>query len=1205
MHSRIALILMLALTLAAGSQAHARKPNKRVLLVNSYHQNLAWSENILRGVSDVLRPGKSGIELLLENMDTKRVEFTPEYERQLREVYAHKYAKIRPDLILAADNNAFEFLKKYHEELFEGVPVVFCGVNDYKPSMLDDKPVFTGVAEEVGALATVRSAMKLHPGTREIYVINDFTPTGRAWTLDIRRQLAALEEDVQVTYAPPASFESLLEDVSELSSDSVVLLGAYYRDSRELYLGGEEAVRRISESSRVPVFGLLDFALGQGIVGGVLTSGYKQGQAMAQLGLLVLSGRKPARLPVITSGLLEAQYDYNQLKRFNMNISELAPDSGIVNRPRSFYQEHRVALFVILAFLAIQTVVILILAVNMRRRKQAERSLRKVRQDLEVRVRERTSELKESEEALRVVFDSSHDAIIVHTPEGVILDANEGMLKMYGLKREDLPTLSIARDISSRQCPLHTLSGVWAEVAAGHEQSFEWMARKPSNGKEFHVEVHLRPILFRKRAAILANVRNISSRKASENELRRTLSKLEAILDNSLMGIAMTRGDLLEAINQRGAETFGYSPEEATGRSWTEVLGTSEDSRALMLDMRDALESCGEFLTERELVGRNGEVSWCRMYAKAVDRQDLSKGVIWAWDDISDIKSAEDELRATREEALAANRAKSEFLAAMSHEIRTPMNAIVGMTEITLQTELTDHQRDYLRAVKDSADHLLQIINDILDLSKIEAKKLELDRVDFDLPLHLETTVRAMEVQASQKGLELELEMADDLPDCVKGDPVCLRQVLVNLLGNAVKFTHKGRVVVRARPAQSPNPDLLGVHFEVEDSGIGIPDEFRDTIFQNFSQNTRAYGGTGLGLAICKELIALMGGDITVSSEVGRGSVFSFDAYFEAGVLCGVQTRPALQPLSGQDGLHILVAEDNPMNVMVTALRLDEMGHTHEVAENGEQVLTMLRQGTYDLILMDVEMPVMDGLAATRAIRAATPEMDIPNPDIPIVAMTAHALKEFRDKCLEAGMDAYVSKPVDFEELAAIIGRIRAGHELADRIQTPVDEDVVLESAPVLGEFADAVEYESVGERPEQPASGPLDGDVVNAAPEGDSARAAADESLPEASQGPSPSERLDIDEAMFSDLVRTGVQEVRHLAEKVFGHLERGERKDAKGVVQTIRNICLVMGADDCAHMAAGTEAACRIAPDDEIVRYVHQLLEGLERFEAVFPFK
>jgi CheY-like chemotaxis protein len=254
---------------------------------------------------------------------------------------------------------------------------------------------------------------------------------------------------------------------------------------------------------------------------------------------------------------------------------------------------------------------------------------------------------------------------------------------------------------------------------------------------------------------------------------------------------------------------------------------------------------------------------------------------------------------------------------------------------------------------------------------------------------------------------------------------------------------------------------------------------------------------------------------------------------------------------------------------------------------------------------MDVEMPVMDGLAATRAIRAATPEMDIPDPDIPIVAMTAHALKEFRDKCLEAGMDAYISKPVDFEELAAIISRIRAGSELAERIQAPVDEETVLESAPVVSEPPLSVENELSQDKSEAVEDGPLSGETVTGGEETAAAEVNVAPDQPEAPQVNSAGERLDIDEAMFSDLVRTGIQEIRYLSEKVLALLERGERKEAKGVVQTMRNICLVMGADDCAHMAAGTEAACRIAPEDEIVRYVQQLLEGIERFEAAFQFK
>ncbi|GAB7023168.1 ATP-binding protein [Salidesulfovibrio brasiliensis] len=1162
MKRKAAIIIVVLATFLWTFDADARRTSKRVLLLNSYHQNLAWVENINRGVIDVLRPTETGMELLVENMDTKRVEYSEEYKKQLHEVYAHKYAKMRPDLVLASDNNAFEFLKEYHEELFKDVPVVFCGVNDFREEMLRDQPLFTGVSEEVDALETVRVLLKLQPSTTRIFVINDDTPTGRAWESDMRKQLGRLGNHIKLTYARPMSFDSLLTLVSSLEPDTVVLLGAYFRDSLKRYIGGKEAVRQISEASRVPVFGLLDFALGNGIVGGMLTSGYRQGQAMAQLGLLVLSGRHPEDLPVITTGLVSPQYDYTQLRRFGMDPSDLPPDSDIINMPRSFYEQHYLALYGIGIFLAVQTLVILFLAVNITRRKQAENSLRRIREDLELRVRERTSELKESEEALRVVFDSTHDGIIVHTPEGFILDANQGMLDMFGIKRRDLPTLSITRDICSRSCPLHQLSAMWREVAAGADHTFEWVARRPIDGTEFDVEIHLSPILFRKRAAILANVRNISERKHSENRLRQTLSKLEAILDNSLMGIAMTRGEIVETINQRGAETFGYTPEEVEGANWAELIEPSDGHEILVRETTKSLSVTGEYLTERLLTGKGNHASWCRMYAKAVDMRDLSKGVIWAWDDITDIKTAEDELRATREQALNANRAKTEFLAAMSHEIRTPMNAIVGMTEITLQTELAEDQRDYLLTVKESADHLLQIINDILDLSKIEAKKLELDNVDFDLPRHMTTTIKALEVQAAQKGLDLTLDINENVPVCVKGDPVCLRQVIVNLVGNAIKFTHNGHVAVRVFPGETQLDDegckRHELRFEVEDSGIGIPPEFMDSIFQSFSQNTRAYGGTGLGLSICREIIKLMGGSISVESEAGRGSTFRFTVYMQPGLTCpGIKTTAPLPAASDGKALHILLAEDNPVNVMVTALRLEEMGHTHDVAQNGEEVLEMLRSTSYDMILMDVEMPVMDGLSATRSIRAATPEMGILDPEIPIIAMTAHALKEFRDKCLEAGMNAYVSKPVDFEELMGIMNRLRK------------------DTATVL--VTSHEEQEAPEPMPEPPVPDPVP----------------ADEPEP---RRPGIPDSLGLDPTMLTDLVRTGIAEAHRLAERVRDELSRELRMEAKKTLRTIGNICRVIGAHNCSAFADQTEAACRIAPEDEILARLSSLLGMLD---------
>ncbi|HKI80347.1 MAG TPA: ATP-binding protein, partial [Pseudodesulfovibrio sp.] len=289
----------------------------------------------------------------------------------------------------------------------------------------------------------------------------------------------------------------------------------------------------------------------------------------------------------------------------------------------------------------------------------------------------------------------------------------------------------------------------------------------------------------------------------------------------------------------------------------------------------------------------------------------------------AELQTANDELSEAKVKAESASIAKSEFLATMSHEIRTPMNAIVGMTEITLQTELTEDQRDYLKTVKDSAQHLLSIINDILDLSKIEARKLELDHVDFDLPFHVRTTIKGLELQARQKGLNMTLEIDDSVPHCVKGDPLSLRQVLVNLAGNAVKFTHRGAITIRVRAAEGPAPDEtrpLGVAFAVEDTGIGIPREFLDSIFQSFSQSTRAFGGTGLGLAICKQLILLMGGDIQVESNVGKGSIFSFSVWFEQGFSCPMPDEDDTyrRPEAPSRPVRVLVAEDNDVNIMVT-----------------------------------------------------------------------------------------------------------------------------------------------------------------------------------------------------------------------------------------------------------------------------------------------
>ncbi len=693
---------------------------------------------------------------------------------------------------------------------------------------------------------------------------------------------------------------------------------------------------------------------------------------------------------------------------------------------------------------------------------------------------------------LRGVLDNAVDAIITIGESGVIESFNPAAEKLFGYEAREVIGRNISLLMPSPYRDEH--DGYLARYRATGEKKIIGIGREAlgrrKDASEFPLELSISECSVHGARTFTGIVRDITARKAAEQAILLAQAELQAVFDSSPVGMFLGDKDgRCRMVNAKFEQICGFRAEDMFGQQWVDSLHP-EDRTRVISEWYNAIGWSQSFESEHRFVRAGGQIVWANVKVATIRSGEITIGYVGTMEDITDRRRAETalqqnnlELKAAQErlenqtaqleqqarkileaheQAEQANRSKSEFLANMSHEIRTPMTAILGYTETLLEESWgRPNVRDPLLVIKRNGDHLLEIINDILDLSKIEAGKLQIESISCS-PLDIIADIQSlMKVRSDAKGLDLRCEFHGPIPETIHSDPTRLRQILLNLIGNAIKFTEHGSITLTSQLVCSVGGGMM-LQFEVIDTGVGMTPEQISKLFQPFTQadnsTTRKFGGTGLGLSISLRLAKRLGGEILVSSILGKGSIFTLRVavgdlentrMIESPLEAMTRKKDVAEPKTEQSicskplvGRRILLAEDGPDNQRLISYVLKKAGATTTVAENGQMAVELAtdvwkRGEPFDVILMDMQMPVLDGYSATGRLRAQ-------GYTLPIIALTAHTMASDRQKCIDAGCDDHSPKPINREKLVAmIVSYCEAAHRNVEEVSTAASSGAI------------------------------------------------------------------------------------------------------------------------------------------------------------------
>jgi len=1019
--------------------AEQMQTSKTIVFFNSYHHGYKWSDDVQNGIQDFFKKRNSNrpVKFFVEYMDTKRTS-SDAYLKRLSQTYIEKYRDIDVDLVLSSDDNAFNFLNRHRMLIFPKTPYIFCGVNYFEPLQILDRSNITGVNEAAGIRETLSLIFDIHPETKNVLIINDKTVTGIKVQEQIYQEIPLFENRARFEFTDNLTFEDILRKVKALDEKSIILFIFFFRDASNRYFEYDEIISKVAEVSPVPIYGAWDFNLGLGITGGMLTSGYYQGQKAAELAQKVLSGKDINNIDFVMKSPNRYFFDYDMLKKHGISKSRLPKGSIIINRPyATYYEAHKLQVWSYGAILIIFALLLGFLIGNIMRRKQTEiKSL----------------EIDRERENLQIVFDSVPIAMFLVDKNSKILNANQAASRMTDQDSTELIENQLGDGFcctnavqaaggcgtsdACSDCNLRTIAFNVSEKGKSlHHIEFRQCVIRDGKELALWLEANADPLMLRGQLCAILTLHDITRRKLAEEALRESETKFKEMMELLPETIYELDGEgKIVYANRAATEKFGYSNEELEEGIDPRAIYSPEDREKGTDRITRTIQ--GEQLDNEELLlqKKDGSRFPAIIYSSPIFKEEKPCGARGIIIDITKLKKKEEELRLAKKDAEAANKAKSVFLANMSHEIRTPMNAIIGLSYLAMQTELSPQQNDYLSKIESSANLLLGIVNDILDFSKIEAGKLKMETVEFYIEDVFEKIAGLIALQADEKGLELIFDVGQDVPLGLVGDPLRLGQVIINLASNAVKFTEKGEIIIQTKLVEDKK-DQVVLQFLVIDSGIGMSEEQTRRLFKSFSQAdtsiTRKFGGTGLGLAICKRLIKMMGGSISLKSEIGKGSTFSFTAAFKQ------HDQKKKQPAEDIDfqEMNALIVEDSRAAGQALKHILESFKFKTEIADAGKDALHLLDANPadkrFDLIFMDLKMPIMDGIETSRQIK------NKPNfADIPIILMIpAYGSQQAIHQAEQVGLHDFITKPVMasavYNKIIKIIGRKTDSQQIA------------------------------------------------------------------------------------------------------------------------------------------------------------------------------